>query len=163
MRIRLYPRPRYQQIVYLKDVVTGPNIEVGDYTIYNDFVHDPREFEQNNQERSPWEIVHVPDFGQAVMNRPDYFTFDLPISAFDLPDDIVMEVSVDYTRSEEQPIYLANVWARVKDSDSKHFLFSPAIPADEDAARCIVEYLNEDDKFKRLMECFALDVARSFK
>ena len=122
-----------------------------------------REFERNNQERSPWEIVHVPDFCQAVMNRPDYFTFDLPISVFDLPDDIVMEVSVDYTRSEEQPIYLANVWARVKDSDSKHFLFSPAIPAGEDAARCIVKYLNEDDKFKHLMECFALDVARSFE
>ena len=41
-----------------------------------------REFEQNNQERSPWEIVHVPDFCQAVMNRPDYFTFDLPFFAF---------------------------------------------------------------------------------
>lgn len=122
-----------------------------------------REFEQNNQERSPWEIVHMPDFGQTVMNRPDYFTFDLPISAFDLPDDIVMEVSVDYTRSEGQPIYLANVWARVKDSDSKHFLFSPAISAGEDAARCIVKYLNENDKFKRLMESFALDVARSFE
>lgn len=122
-----------------------------------------REFERNNQERSPWEIVHVPDFCQAVMNRPDYFTFDLPISVFDLPDDIVMEVSVEYRRSEEQPIYLANVWARVKDSDSKHFLFSTKIPAGEDAARCIVEYLNEYDKFKRLMECFALDVARSFE
>lgn len=121
-----------------------------------------REFEQNHQKRPPWEIVHVPDFCQAVMNRPDYFTFDLPISVFDLPDDIVMEVSVEYRRSEEQPIYLANVWARVKDSDSKHFLFSPEIPAGEDAARCIVEYLNEDGKFKRLMECFALDVARSF-
>lgn len=121
-----------------------------------------REFEQNHQKRPPWEIVHVPDFCQAVMNRPDYFTFELPISAFDLPDDIVMEVSVEYRRSEEQPIYLANVWARVKDSDSKHFLFSPEIPAGEDAARCIVEYLNEDGKFKRLMECFALDVARSF-
>ena len=122
-----------------------------------------REFERNNQERSPWEIVHVPDFCQAVMNRPDYFTFELPISAFDLPDDIVMEVSVEYRRSEEQPIYLANVWARVKDSDSKHFLFISKIPAGEDAARCIVEYLNEYDKFKRLMECFALDVARSFE
>lgn len=122
-----------------------------------------REFEQNNQERPPWAIVHVPDFGQAVMNQPDYFTFDLPISAFDLPDDIVMEVSVEYMRSEEQQTYLANVWARVKDSDSKHFLFSPAIPAGEDAARCIVKYLNEDDKFKRLMESFALDVVRSFE
>ena len=36
MRIRLYPRPRDQQIVYLKDVIESPN----EYTIYNDFVHD---------------------------------------------------------------------------------------------------------------------------
>ena len=40
MRIRLYPRRRDQQIVYLKDVIESPNIKVGEYTIYNDFVHD---------------------------------------------------------------------------------------------------------------------------
>ena len=43
----IYPRPHDQQIVYLKNVVSGPNIEIGDYTIYNDFVHDPRDFERN--------------------------------------------------------------------------------------------------------------------
>lgn len=48
MRRALYPRPHDRQTVYLKDAVTGPNIEVGDYTIYNDFVHDPRDFEKNN-------------------------------------------------------------------------------------------------------------------
>lgn len=48
MTDKRYPRPHDRQIVYLKEVVTGPNIEVGDYTIYNDFVHDPREFETNN-------------------------------------------------------------------------------------------------------------------
>ena len=48
MTDKRYPRPHDRQIVYLKKVVTGPNIEVGDYTIYNDFVHDPREFETNN-------------------------------------------------------------------------------------------------------------------
>ena len=48
MRSSIYPRPHDKQTVYLKDVVTGPNIEVGDYTIYNDFVHEPRDFEKNN-------------------------------------------------------------------------------------------------------------------
>ena len=48
MRHFIYPRPQDTQIVYLKDVITRPNIEVGDYTIYNDFVHDPRDFEKNN-------------------------------------------------------------------------------------------------------------------
>lgn len=45
---KIYPRTGDDQIVYLKNVVTGPNIEIGDYTIYNDFVHDPRDFEKNN-------------------------------------------------------------------------------------------------------------------
>lgn len=47
MKNRIYPRPHDQQTVYLKDVIPAPNIEVGDYTIYNDFVHDPRDFEKN--------------------------------------------------------------------------------------------------------------------
>ena len=48
MRNETYPRPHDRQTVYLKDVITGPNIEVGEYTVYNDFVHDPRDFERNN-------------------------------------------------------------------------------------------------------------------
>lgn len=44
----LYPRSGDLQTVYLKDVVTGPNIEIGDYTMYNDFERDPRDFERNN-------------------------------------------------------------------------------------------------------------------
>ena len=41
MKNKVYPRPHDRQTVYLKNVITAPNIEVGDYTIYNDFVHDP--------------------------------------------------------------------------------------------------------------------------
>ena len=48
MRNKIYPRTGDKEIVYLKDVVTGPNIEIGEYTIYNDFVRDPRDFEKNN-------------------------------------------------------------------------------------------------------------------
>ena len=44
----IYPRSGDLQTVYLKDVVTGPNIEIGDYTMYNDFERDPRDFERNN-------------------------------------------------------------------------------------------------------------------
>lgn len=43
----IYPRAHDQSIVYLKNVISGPNIEVGDYTIYNDFTDDPRNFEKN--------------------------------------------------------------------------------------------------------------------
>lgn len=48
MENKIYPRPHDNQIVYLKNVVKNPNIIVGDYTIYNDFVNDPRDFEKNN-------------------------------------------------------------------------------------------------------------------
>lgn len=41
---KIYPRPFDNQTVYIKDVVSGTNIQVGDYTMYNDFVNDPRDF-----------------------------------------------------------------------------------------------------------------------
>lgn len=45
---KIYPRTGDRETVYLKNVVTDPGIIVGDFTIYNDFVHDPRQFEENN-------------------------------------------------------------------------------------------------------------------
>ena len=44
----IYPRSGDQQTVYLKSVIQNPNITVGDYTMYHDFVHDPVLFEKNN-------------------------------------------------------------------------------------------------------------------
>ena len=44
----IYPRSKDKETVYLKSVVAGPNIEVGEFTIYNDFVNDPILFERNN-------------------------------------------------------------------------------------------------------------------
>ena len=39
----------FENIVeYLKNVIANPNIIVGDYTIYNDFVREPKDFEKNN-------------------------------------------------------------------------------------------------------------------
>lgn len=45
---KIYPRTSDTQTVYLNAVVKDPSIEVGDYTIYNDFVSDPLLFERNN-------------------------------------------------------------------------------------------------------------------
>ncbi|MBQ9092492.1 MAG: CatB-related O-acetyltransferase [Prevotella sp.] len=45
---KIYPRTGDTQTVYLKSVITSPTIEVGNFTIYNDFVNDPRDFEKNN-------------------------------------------------------------------------------------------------------------------
>lgn len=45
---KIYPRTGDKQTVYLKNVITNPDIIVDSYTMYNDFVNDPAEFEKNN-------------------------------------------------------------------------------------------------------------------
>lgn len=45
---KVYPRTGDNQTIYLKNVITNPNITVGDYTMYNDFVNDPVMFQENN-------------------------------------------------------------------------------------------------------------------
>ena len=42
---KVYPRTGDRQTVYLEAVVREPGISVGAYTIYNDFVNDPLDFE----------------------------------------------------------------------------------------------------------------------
>ena len=44
----IYPRTGDYQTIYLNAVIDNPAITIGDYTIYNDFVHDPTQFEKNN-------------------------------------------------------------------------------------------------------------------
>ena len=43
---KIYPRTNDHETVYLKSVVSDPGIVVGDFTLYNDFVKDPRQFEK---------------------------------------------------------------------------------------------------------------------
>ena len=45
---KIYPRTNDKTTVYLKSVVDNPNISVGSFTIYNDFVNDPVNFAANN-------------------------------------------------------------------------------------------------------------------
>ena len=45
---KIYPRSQDRETIYLKAAITRPDIQVGDHTIYNDFVHDPLEFESRN-------------------------------------------------------------------------------------------------------------------
>ena len=48
MNDKIYPRTGDGETVYLKNVVSDSNIEIGDYTMYNDYVRDPRDFVKNN-------------------------------------------------------------------------------------------------------------------
>lgn len=45
---KIYPRSQGHSTVYLQNVVTDPTIQIGEYTIYDDFVNDPRDFQRNN-------------------------------------------------------------------------------------------------------------------
>lgn len=44
----IYPRTGDKETIYLKPVIQNPNITVGDFTMYNDFINDPVLFEKNN-------------------------------------------------------------------------------------------------------------------
>lgn len=48
MMTKIYPRTGDNQTVYLNAVIKDPQIEVGDYTIYNYFIANPLLFEKNN-------------------------------------------------------------------------------------------------------------------
>lgn len=45
---KIYPRSQGHSTVYLQNVVTDPAITVGEYSMYDDFVNDPRDFQRNN-------------------------------------------------------------------------------------------------------------------
>jgi len=45
---KIYPRKNDSQTIYLKNVIDNPNIQIGEFTIYNDFYNDPRDFQKRN-------------------------------------------------------------------------------------------------------------------
>ena len=61
MNKKIYPRRNDSQTIYLNTVIKSPNIIVGDYTIYNNFVSDPVLFEKNNV------LYHYPINGDRLI------------------------------------------------------------------------------------------------
>ena len=57
----IYPRTGDRQTVYLDAVVTDPAILVGAYSMYNDFVNDPVDFQRNNV------LYHYPVNGDRLV------------------------------------------------------------------------------------------------
>ena len=45
---KIYPCSQRPSSVYLKNVICDPTIRVGEYTTYDDYVNDPRDFVRNN-------------------------------------------------------------------------------------------------------------------
>lgn len=58
---KIFPRTNDPTTVYLKNVITNPNITVGEYTMYNDFASDPTQFETNNV------LYHYPINGDRLI------------------------------------------------------------------------------------------------
>jgi virginiamycin A acetyltransferase len=57
----IYPRKGDEQTVYLKSVISDPSIRIGEYSMYNDFTRDPREFQKNNV------LYHYPVNGDRLI------------------------------------------------------------------------------------------------
>lgn len=91
-------------------------------------------------------------FVQTSIRTTNYFTFQLPVSAFGFHDDMVMEVSVEYWRSVDQTHDLAHVWARQARAHSKHLVHVVSVPASErPAEEAIFEALNDSQEFEHQM------------
>ena len=54
---KVYPRSADPYTVYLDAVVTNPNISIGAYTMYHDFVHDPRASLSDQSRPAPYREV----------------------------------------------------------------------------------------------------------
>ena len=66
---KIYPRTGDEQTIYLKNVITNPNISVGDYTMYNDFVNDPTQFEKNDETIAALQALKWWDFPRKKLER----------------------------------------------------------------------------------------------
>ncbi len=49
MSPKIYPRSKDRETVYLKSIISNSNIIINDYTIYNDFVREPKDFEKKSE------------------------------------------------------------------------------------------------------------------
>ena len=58
---KIYPRSQGHTTVYLKNVITDPTIDVGEYTTYDDFENDPRDFQRNNV------LYHYPECNHDML------------------------------------------------------------------------------------------------
>lgn len=104
-------------------------------------------------------MEHLPDCVETEIREPGYFTFLLPVTAFGYRDDMMMEISVEYTRAADQTSYMTNVWARQKGAVWKHLIggfMAPAVGAA--ASNDIIEMLNNSEAFQEAM-CACIEEA----
>lgn len=87
-----------------------------------------------------------PDYCLTQIQRYDYFTIDLPASAFGYDDSMIVRLSIDYGKYDEES-YGVNVWASEPRGTSKLYICTIYVPMSDQADRDIIEALNQDENF----------------
>lgn len=102
----------------------------------------------------------LPDFCKLTIHPVDCFIFLIPVSAFGIDDEMIMEVSVEYMKSDDGLQYHANIWCREKGAYSRHFLYPVSVPDCSDPETAIVQALNDDETFDAIMRDYICEAAK---
>ena len=83
---KMYPRSQGHSTVYLQNVVHSDFIEIGDYTTYDDFEKDPRDFQRNNV------LYHYPECNhdklKIALGSVSTYPFPVYFEEWGLPTDV---------------------------------------------------------------------------
>lgn len=101
------------------------------------------------------------DFGQTNIDQTNYFTFLLPATAFGIEDkSMIAEISAEYFPAPDGKTYRANVWARQKGATVKYFIYPVSVPVSPEPEKSIINVLNDDEVFHKLMRKFLYVAAK---
>ncbi len=101
-----------------------------------------------------------PNFFEIHVLHSNYFSFLIPVSAFGFDDTMIMEVCVEYQLTEDKTHFQANIWSHQKNSKSKHFIYPLSIPFCDDPETAIIEALNGDEHYNKVMCDFICETAK---
>ena len=102
-----------------------------------------------------------PDFCLSQIKHYDYFVLDLPATAFGFEEQMVIRLSIDYGVFDDK-LYGVNVWASEPKSTTKFYICTIYVPISDHADEAIVEELNHDESFYRVI-CDFIELAKKHK
>lgn len=92
----------------------------------------------------------LPDYCLTQIHRYDYFTMDLPATAFGYHDPMIVRLSIDYGRHDDE-LYAVNVWASEPRGTSKLYICTTYVPICKHAEKVMIEELNRDKTFQSVI------------
>ena len=105
-------------------------------------------------------MSQLPDFCQTEIQRVNYFTCLLPVTAFGFDDDMIMELSVEYRKSVDGTHLQAIVWVRQERAHAKHLIYSLSVPTSPEPDEAIFEALNDREEFTDCMRSYIREAAK---